>query len=134
VKETRAAILDGKTDLRILVDHCGRPAVDAGLDQPGFQALLDLGSTRRAFVKLSGHVKFSREPALHEDTRPFVMALVDAFTLDHCLWASDWPHLRAPGRIDYGVLLRQTLELFPDASHRRKLLWDNPRTIFGFGP
>jgi len=122
------------SDLRILVDHCGRPAVDAGLDQPGFQALLDLGSTRRAFVKLSGHVKFSREPALHEDTRPFVMALVDAFTLDHCLWASDWPHLRAPGRIDYGVLLRQTLELFPDASHRRKLLWDNPRTIFGFGP
>ena len=38
-------------------------AADAGFDQPGFRALLELGATRRAFVKLSGFVKFSREPS-----------------------------------------------------------------------
>lgn len=118
--------------VRVLVDHCGRPTIDAGLDQPGFRALLELGATRRAFVKLSGFVKFSREPSPHEDTWPFVEALVDAFTLDHCLWASDWPYLRAPTRIDYGVLLNLPWTLFADASNRRKLLWDTPRELFGF--
>jgi predicted TIM-barrel fold metal-dependent hydrolase len=117
---------------RVLVDHCGRPTVAAGLDQPGFSALLDLGTRGRAFVKLSGLVKFSGEPALHEDAWPFVAALVDSFTLDRCLWASDWPYLRAPARVDYGVLLQLALALFPDPSDRRKLLWDNPRELFGF--
>jgi len=118
--------------VRILVDHCGRPVVDAGLDHPGFRALLELGATRRAFVKLSGFAKFSREPAPHRDTWPFVRALVDAFSLEHCMWASDWPHLRAPSRVDYGVLLALALTLFPNASDRRKVLWDTPRKLFGF--
>jgi predicted TIM-barrel fold metal-dependent hydrolase len=118
--------------VRILIDHSGRPTVDDGLDQPGFRALLKLGATRRAFVKLSGFVKFSRKPALYDDTWSFVAALIDAFTLDHCLWASDWPYLRAPVHVDYGVLLHLALTLFPDASDRRKLLWDTPRELFGF--
>jgi predicted TIM-barrel fold metal-dependent hydrolase len=118
--------------VRILIDHCGRPTIEAGLDEPGFRAVLDLGAAGRAFVKLSGFAKFSREPAPHSDTWPFIRALVDAFTLDHCMWASDWPHLRAPARIDYGVLLLLVVTLFPDVSHRRKLLWETPRELFGF--
>jgi predicted TIM-barrel fold metal-dependent hydrolase len=120
--------------VRILVDHCGRPTVDAGLDQPGFQALLEVAATKRAFIKLSGLVKFSHDPSPHEDAWPFARALVRAFTLDRCLWASDWPYLRAPTRVDYGVLLNLVLTLFPDAADRRKLLWDNPREVFGFAP
>jgi predicted TIM-barrel fold metal-dependent hydrolase len=118
--------------VRILVDHCGRPKVDGGLDEPGFKALLGLGASRRAFVKLSGFAKFSRGPAPHPDTWPFVRALVDAFSLERCMWASDWPHLRAPSRVDYGVLLALMVTLFPDASDRRKVLWDTPRKLFGF--
>jgi predicted TIM-barrel fold metal-dependent hydrolase len=118
--------------VRILVDHCGRPTVSAGVGEPGFRALLELGATGRAFVKLSGFGKFSGEPAPHKDTWPFVTALVEAFTLDRCLWASDWPYLRAPTRVDYGVLLNLVLALVPDAAARRKLLWETPRALFGF--
>jgi predicted TIM-barrel fold metal-dependent hydrolase len=118
--------------VRILVDHCGRPNGHAGLDQPGFRALLELGATRRAYVKLSGLVRISREPAPHRDAWPFVAALADAFGLDRCLWASDWPYIRAPARIDYGVQLATVSALFPKASRRRELLWDTPRTLFGF--
>lgn len=118
--------------VRVLVDHCGRPTVDRGLDQVGFRALLELGGTRRAFVKLSGLVKFSREPAPHKDAWPFVEALIGAFGLDHCLWASDWPYLRAPARVDYGVLLKLLLALFPDASDRRRLLVETPSELLGF--
>jgi predicted TIM-barrel fold metal-dependent hydrolase len=119
--------------VRVLVDHCGRPAIDAGLNQPGFRALLEMGSTRRAFVKLSGLVKFSHESSPHKDAWPFVRALVEAFTLDQCLWASDWPYLRAPTRVDYGVVLSLVQNLFPEASERRKLLWNTPRELLGFG-
>ena len=121
------------SEARILVDHCGRPTVAAGLSDPGFKALLALAATRRTFVKLSGFVKFSREPAPYADTWPYVTALVDSFGLDHCLWASDWPYLRAPVRVDYGVLLHLVTALFPRAADRRRLLWETPKALFGFG-
>ena len=121
-----------RNGVRLLVDHCGRPTIDAGLDQPGFRALLELGATKRAFVKLSGFAKFSREPAPHRDVWPFVEALAGAFTLDRCLWASDWPYLRAPMHIDYGVLLQRVVTMFPNASDRRRLLWETPHALFGF--
>jgi predicted TIM-barrel fold metal-dependent hydrolase len=61
-----------------------------------------------------------------------VRTLVDAFTLDHCLWASDWPYLRATERQDYGPLVQLAGQLFPDAKDRRKLFWETPCRLFGF--
>jgi predicted TIM-barrel fold metal-dependent hydrolase len=114
-----------------LIDHCGRPTPAAGLDQPGFGAAR-ARRDGRAFVKLSGIVKFSREPFPHHDARPYIDALLDAFTPDGCMWASDWPFLRAPARVDYGVLLALLPQLIPDAAQRRKVLWETPDTLFRF--
>jgi predicted TIM-barrel fold metal-dependent hydrolase len=119
--------------IRVLIDHCGRPTPDAGLDQPGFQALLRLARTGRVSVKLSGYSKFARLAYPFEDAWPYVRAIVDSFTLDRCLWASDWPYLRAPERQDYGPLLKLVKMLFPNPADRRTLLWDSPRRLFGFG-
>ena len=119
---------------RILIDHCGRPQIATGLGDPALRALLDLGASGRAFVKLSGLVKFSREHAPYADAAPFVAALLDAYTAERCLWASDWPHLRAPEHVDYGVLLKVAARHLPDAAARRKVMWDNPRRLFGFAP
>ncbi len=118
---------------RILVDHCGRPTPSAGLSQPGFTALLALARCGRAAVKLSGLQKFSTQEAPYDDALPFVSALVDAYTLDACLWGSDWPFLKAAQRLDYGPLLRLVERWFPAATDRQRLLWDTPRRLFGFG-
>jgi len=118
---------------RILIDHCGRPTPAAGLEQPGFQALLGLARCGRAAVKLSGYQKFSAEAAPYGDAQPFVRALIDAFTLDACIWASDWPFLKATQRLDVGPLLRAVERLLPEPKDRRRLLWDTPRRLFGFG-
>jgi predicted TIM-barrel fold metal-dependent hydrolase len=122
-----------RSDARILVDHCGRPAPEAGLDQPGFKALLRLARTGRAFVKLSGFQKFSRESYPYTDVQPYVRALIETFTLDACVWASDWPFLKASKRVDYGPLLRLVENLLPGEHDRRKLLWETPQKLFGFG-
>ena len=117
--------------VRLLIDHCGRPAPGAGLDQPGFQALLSLARTRRVAVKLSGVQKFSTQAPPHDDALVYVRALLDAFTLDGCFWASDWPFLKAPQRIDMGVLVRQVERLLPDPRERARLWWETPRRWLG---
>lgn len=124
-----------RSGARILIDHCGRPHPGAGLDQPGFQALLALARTGRAAVKLSGYQKFSTQPPPHDDALVFVRALLDAFTPDACLWASDWPFLKAPHRLDMGPLIRQVERLLPDPVERARLWWDTPRRWLGLdGP
>ena len=122
----------GASGLGLLIDHCGRPDPEAGLQQPGFEALLELGRAGRACVKLSGFAKFSHQPHPHADAWPFVHALAEAFTPDACVWGSDWPYLRAAERIDYGPQLKLIERLFPDSDERRRLLWDTPRRLFGW--
>ena len=122
-----------RAGVRVLIDHCGRPTTAAGLDQPGFRTLLRLAATGRVFVKLSGYVKFAQRPFPYDDARPYVDALLDAFTPDRCLWASDWPFLRAAERIDYGPLLSLVERFVPDAADRRRVLFETPRSVLDFG-
>ncbi|HEY6135001.1 MAG TPA: amidohydrolase family protein [Rubrivivax sp.] len=121
-----------RSGARILVDHCGRPTPGAGTGEPGFQALLGLARSGRAAVKLSGYQKFSAAPPPYDDVLPFVRALLDAFTPDACMWASDWPFLKATERIDVGPLLKTLERVLPDAADRRRVLWDTPCRLFGF--
>ncbi len=119
--------------VRVLIDHCGRPTPHEGLRQPGFQALMRIARTGRVHVKLSGYIKFAETPYPFEDCWPFVRAIVEACTLDRCMWASDWPFLRAAERQDYGPLAELPELLFPDPAERRKLFWETPKRLFGFG-
>jgi len=118
--------------IRVVVDHCGCPTVDQGLQQPGFQALLELGRRGNAAIKLSGAFRSSRQPWPYADCDPYVQALVDAFTLDNCVWGSDWPFVRVPRRMDYGPVYRLLERWLPDPADRRRVLWDTPCRWFGF--
>jgi predicted TIM-barrel fold metal-dependent hydrolase len=125
--------LIGRTAARVLIDHCGRPDVAAGMNQPGFQALLRLADTDRAVVKISGLQKFSRLAYPYDDAQVFAGQLLRTFGPDRCVWGSDWPFLRAAERMDYGPLLTLVRHLIPDSDARRRVLWDTPRNLFGFG-
>ncbi len=118
--------------VRIVVDHLGAPDTDQGLSQPGFQALLALGRSGNAAVKLSGAFRSSKQPWPHADLDPFVAALLDAFTPDNCVWGSDWPFVRFERRTDYGPQLMLLERWLPDGNDRRKVLWDAPSRWFGF--
>ena len=146
LSEVLPLLLD--SGVRVLIDHCGRPDAGQGVGQRGFQALLALGragrvansatgsaadkASPRALVKLSGYAKFSAQPFPWTDTRPYVDALLDAFGPEGCLWASDWPFLRAPERIDLGTLLQLSHTLLPDAALRRQVMWATPRRLLGW--
>ena len=118
----------------LLIDHCGRPSPAAGVDQPGFRELLRLAGTGRVYVKLSGYLKWAGEPYPYDVARPYVDALLDAFTPRRCLWASDWPFLRAETRIDIGPLLALFEHFVPRAADRREIQWETPCRLLGFAP
>jgi predicted TIM-barrel fold metal-dependent hydrolase len=118
--------------VRVLIDHLGRPKILRDLGQPAFAALLRLARTGRVTVKISGYAKFSNTSYPFEDCWPIARAVVDAFSLDHCVWASDWPFLRAKERQDYGPLVALVGQLFPNAADRRRLFWETPNRLFNF--
>jgi len=119
--------------VKVLIDHCGRPNAVPNLDRPETRALLELAETERASIKISGFAKFSMQHYPFDDTHPYVQTIIDAYTPERCLWASDWPFLRPPARQDYGPLIALAGTFFPDATDRQTVFWDNPRRLFSFG-
>jgi predicted TIM-barrel fold metal-dependent hydrolase len=124
--------LIARTVTRVLIDHCGRPDVAAGINQPGFQALLRLADTARTVVKISGLQKFSQLDYPYDDAQVFAREILHVFGPDRCVWGSDWPFLRASVRMDYAPLLKLVERLIPDPDARRRVLWSTPSKLFGF--
>lgn len=118
--------------VHVMIDHFGRPDLRKGLSQPGFAALLELGREGQAVVKLSGPFRSSIKGPPYDDVDPYIAAAVEAFTLDRCVFGSDWPFTRTEERIDYGPQAACIARWFPDPADRRKLLWETPRRLFGF--
>ncbi|MGE4339204.1 MAG: amidohydrolase [Pigmentiphaga sp.] len=118
--------------VKVMIDHFARPDPRAGIGQPGFQAMLELGRACDAVVKLSGPFRSSLQGFPYTDIEPFVAAAIEAFTIDNCVWGSDWPYVLAEHRIDYGPPLSCLDRWVPDEAQQRKVLWDNPARLFGF--
>ncbi|PZW48611.1 putative TIM-barrel fold metal-dependent hydrolase [Humitalea rosea] len=116
--------------LPVIIDHSGRPELEGGLHQKGFQALLELGRSTDAVIKLSGVFRFSLTGSPYADTDAHVAALIEAFGIDRCIWGSDWPFLRAKARTDFGPLLAALHRVVPDAADRERVLWSNPARLF----
>lgn len=121
-----------RSSVRLLIDHCGRPDAAMGLQQAGFQALLGLADSGRAWVKLSGVQKFAEADDLYRQSHDYIRALLERFGPHACVWGSDWPFIRQHARVDYGPLLKLAERLMPDAQVRRQVMWDTPQRLFGF--
>lgn len=123
-------MIDG-SGVRVMIDHCGRPNLKAGVRQAGFQALLALGRAGQAVVKLSGFAKFSIQGFPFDDVKPFVQALAREFGLSRCLWASDWPYIKGAHRLDYGPMMALYVQLL-SLPECEQIMWHSPRTQLGF--
>ena len=117
--------------VEVVVDHMGGVRTAEGLNAPGFQALLRLVGSGRAWVKLCGYRISSAGPPFH-DVAPFARALLDAAP-DRCVWGTDWPHPSlAEWMPEDGALLDRLGEWAPSAAERRRVLVDNPARLYGF--
>lgn len=118
--------------VNVVVDHFGRPAPALGVDDPGFRFLLDAGTGRRVWVKLSGAYRSGGTDAGRKIALTAAPLLRDAFGLDRLMWGSDWPHTQFEKRTDY-LQTRHALDTWlADPGERRVVLVDTPAALFRF--
>jgi predicted TIM-barrel fold metal-dependent hydrolase len=128
----------------IVFDHFGGAQAALGAGQPGFNALLGLVRSGKAYVKISGAYRSSNARPDYADVAPLAKALIAA-NPQRILWGSDWPHPDSAivaGRkatdiapllpIDDGRVLNQLAVWAPDAAQRKTILVDNPARLYGF--
>jgi predicted TIM-barrel fold metal-dependent hydrolase len=118
----------------VVFGHLGYVRTDKGVGDTGFQALLRLLKSGRAWVKLTGPYRISTLDAPHPDTTAFAHALLAAEPT-RLVWGSDWPHVKGewsipmPNDADLADLLQTWI---PDANLRKQVLVDNAARLYGF--
>jgi len=119
-------------DLPVVIDHMGRTNAQAGVNAPGFQALLRLLGEGGCWVKLSGAHRVSQQGPDYPDARALHVALVKE-NPEQLVWGSDWPHPRMEDEMpNAGHLLDLFNEWTEDDAIRRRILVDNPARLYGF--
>ena len=118
--------------LPVVIDHMGRTDAQAGVNAPGFQALLRLLGEGGCWVKLSGAHRVSQQGPDYPDARALHVALVKE-NPEQLVWGSDWPHPRMEDEMpNAGHLLDLLNEWTEDDAIRRRILVDNPARLYGF--
>ncbi|MCC8966780.1 amidohydrolase family protein [Bradyrhizobium sp. Pear76] len=127
----------------VVFDHFGGAEAALGTGQPGFDDLLALVKSGKAYVKISGAYRASRLAPDYADATPLAQALIAA-NAERIVWGTDWPQpdsVTPQGKkvtdvtplyqIDDGRLLNQLPVWAPDAI-RKTILVDNPARLYGF--
>jgi len=146
---TRLSVIEGIKDqvmaapMPVVFDHFGGAQAALGVSQPGFDTLLNLVRTGKAYVKISAPYRSSMKPPDYADVALLAKALIGA-NPQRILWGSDWPHPASPvahrpvteitplWQVDDGRILNQLPLWAPDAALRKIILVENPAKLYGF--
>jgi D-galactarolactone isomerase len=118
----------------LVIDHNGKFLEPVATDHASFKCLLRLLENGRTWVKLSAPYETSKTGApAYADVGTLAKALAKAAP-DRALWATNWPHPSVPKdkMPDEADLLDLMLDWAPSETARRKILVDNPATLYGY--
>ena len=119
----------------IVFDHLGRVPQPAGVDHPSYRVILGLVEKGRAWVKVSGAYHDTKVgPPGYADTSAIGKAFVKAAP-ERMVWGSDWPHPTVKdiaSKPDDAILFDLLADWAPDERTLRKVLVENPATLYGF--
>jgi 2-pyrone-4,6-dicarboxylate lactonase len=119
----------------IVLDHFASIPAAGGVDQPAVKAVLRMLDSGRVWLKLSGPMRCSTQNLPYPEVTPLAHAFV-RHAPERMVWGTDWPHVNLDGREmpNDGDLLDLLLEWVPDSATRKRILVDNPSTLYGFPP
>jgi 2-pyrone-4,6-dicarboxylate lactonase len=114
-----------------VIDHMGRVKAQDGVQQPAFEALLELMDNPLAWVKVCGAERVSKGRFPFEDAVPFAQRLIQVAP-QRVLWGTDWPHPNISQDMpNDGGLVDLMFKFCPDPAQRRLLLVENPLKLYG---
>ncbi len=124
-----------KLPLALVIDHQTRTMTDKGVAYPGFRWFCERLRAGRYWCKLSGSDRNTRAGSPYRDTDPFMQALVAA-NPERLVWGTDWPHVgHEPATVpSEAVLVDTLLRNVGDERVLRRILVENPATLYGFPP
>ncbi|KPX87953.1 2-Pyrone-4,6-dicarboxylate lactonase [Pseudomonas meliae] len=120
---------------KIVIDHFGRPDARLGIDDPAFQALLELGLSGQLWMKVSAIYRLG---GTAEQNAAFAHAalplLLQSFGPRRLVWGSDWPHTQHEQEVSYASVVEQFRALECPEPLKNMLLVEAPQALFDFLP
>jgi predicted TIM-barrel fold metal-dependent hydrolase len=126
----------------VLFDHFGGAQPSLGLNQPGFDTLLKLVHSGKAYVDISAPYRISKQAPDYPDVVPIAKAVIAA-NPERVTWGTGWPHpAQEPGRsftditplyhINDGRNLNLLATWTSGAAQLKLALVENPAKLYGF--
>jgi L-fuconolactonase len=135
--EQVAELAKRNPDTTLVIDHLGleQPFVPPAPKEPWkeLSKLLALAKHPNVVVKITGACTLSHESFPYKDIREPLGRIFDAFTLDRCMWGTDWT--RAVNLLTYkdGVDSFRAKDWLSD-SDRATLMGGSLQKIYGWSP
>jgi L-fuconolactonase len=112
-------------DLRMVIDHCAKPPIKAGDDEPWLGLITRAAENPNVFAKVSGLYPAAGDLAAWtaDDVRPYLDHVLRLFGADRLMFGGDWPISVLAG--GYVRVWEQLSILFDELSpaDREAILW-----------
>ncbi|HEU5318884.1 MAG TPA: amidohydrolase family protein [Chloroflexota bacterium] len=126
-----ARMIERHPDVRVIVDHIGKPDVTEPAPYPSFDPVLKLADYTNVYAKIGDYQIASKQQYPWRDTWPFVRLLADRFGARRMMWGTGYPRTARLVPLEQALrFIQEDLPLSDD--ERRQILWDTPKQLFGF--
>jgi predicted TIM-barrel fold metal-dependent hydrolase len=122
-----------RLEVGIVFDHRANLDLSTDIGRRAHDCVVGLLGEGNFWIMLSNGDRMSKEGPPYADVVPLGRNLAAAAP-DRVVWGTDWPHAtyKKPRMVNDGDLLDLLAEYAPDPAARKKILVDNPQTLYGF--
>jgi predicted TIM-barrel fold metal-dependent hydrolase len=122
-----------KLKVPMSIAHFAYQPATAGINAPGFRALVELARRGNTWIKISGANRVAAtDLPPYDDVKPMAQALIEAAP-GHIMWGSDWSHSnKYVANPNDGDLVDAFGDWVGDDSMRRKIMVDTPAAFYRF--
>jgi len=115
-----------QANVKLVIDHFGRPSEEHGLSSAGFQAILQSIDKGNTWVKLSAGFRLASEELARQCAAEFLKSAGP----ERLLWGSDWPFAAFEDRISYTDTIAAFANWVPDEQARRKIAGETALKLY----
>ena len=116
----------------IVFGHFGYSHTKHGVNEPGFQGMLELMRQGKAWVKMTGPYRICDGNLPYQEMRVFNDAVIQT-NPKQLVWGSDWPHVMVKRQMPHDADLCDLLgDWVTDPNLQKSILVDNPCILYDF--
>jgi len=118
--------------VNVVFGHFGYSHAKHGLNEPGFQGMLELMRQGQAWVKMTGPYRICDSNLPYQEMQIFNDAVIQA-NPKQLIWGSDWPHVMVKRQMPHDADLCDLFgDWVKDPNLRKSILVDNPCILYNF--